>query len=373
MSPLRALGLAMVGAVVLAVLVGPIGAADAPTDLLLTAFAASTGAYLTISRMPIGIALGCLAIAGAALVAVYAIDTTQVPIGLFVLGASAPIRRPLWAVLAAVGAATTAHVIVQVVGGYDTWPVALATLAGVAFFALIGRLLVTERRQRERIEDLLAAVEAGREAERLAARQAERARVAREIHDVLAHTLSGLAIRLESARLLAARPGTASELRDAVDVSHQLARTGLEEARRAVGALRGEELPGPQLIPALVAEHRLASGANAEFDVTGMPVDVSAEAGLALYRTAQEALTNIRKHTTGAVCRVHLAWTPDSVELVIHDDGGSLGAQRERSIGYGLTGMQERAEQLGATLVTGPTSTGFGVLLRIPLAPGPAG
>jgi signal transduction histidine kinase len=361
MTPVRALGIAMVALAVAAVLIGPVGTADARVDVLLAVFAVGATAYLAWGAAPAPIAIALLAAAGAALVGVYAIDTTQVPVGLFVLGAAAPTHRPLGAALAVVAAVTVAHDAVQLLGGHDTWPVAVATAAGVAFFAAIGRLFVREREQRQRIAQLLAEVEAGREAERAASIQAERARMARELHDVLAHTLSGLAIQLETARLLAADAATAPALRAAVESSHRLSRAGLQEARRAVGALRGEELPGPQLLPQLVDEHRLASGSAVRFEMSGDPVTLSPDAGLALYRAAQEALTNVRKHALGAATEIALTWSPGAVVLVIENALGERAAAAGTGAGYGLAGMTERAEQVGAQVRVGSDGDVFRV------------
>ena len=105
----------------------------------------------------------------------------------------------------------------------------------------------------------MAALEESQAAERAAAAEAERARLAADVHDVLAHTLSGLALQLEGANLLAATTPTDPRLVEAVRRAHRLSRSGLTEARRAVGALRGDRPPGPGDIPALVEEHRLAS------------------------------------------------------------------------------------------------------------------
>ena len=177
----------------------------------------------------------------------------------------------------------------------------------------------------------MAALEDSQAAQRAAAAEAERARLAADVHDVLAHTLSGLALQLEGATLLAATTPTDPRLVEAVRRAHRLSRSGLTEARRAVGALRGDRPPGPGDIPALVEEHRLASAGAVAFRQTGDPVALPAEVGAALYRAAQEALSNVRKHAGNAAVEVHLAWDAQGgVELTVADSGGEAARERRR-------------------------------------------
>ena len=107
---------------------------------------------------------------------------------------------------------------------------------------------------------LVAELEATREAQAQAVTLRERARLAREMHDVLAHSLSALAVQLEGARLLARSRGADPDVADAIERSHRLARAGLDEARRAIEALRGENMPGPDRLPALADAFRERTG-----------------------------------------------------------------------------------------------------------------
>ncbi|MBN9141393.1 MAG: hypothetical protein J0H23_11255 [Micrococcales bacterium] len=367
MSPVRALGLAMVCVVIGSALAGPVGWRNPAHVVALAAFAVSATLFLVLPRMPRWVAAAMLALAGASAVLVYGLDPAAVPIGLFLLGALAPLASPSWAGLVTVGGATLAYIAAELIAERASWTLA-ATVAGVLFFALVGRLVLRERRQRQRIAELLGDLERSRAAEREAEVAAERARLAREVHDVLAHTLSGLAIHLETARLLAASERTDPALRDTVDRAHRLSRTGLDEARRAVGALRGDELPGPQSIPRLVEEHRLSSASAVRFTQRGEPFELPTEARLAVYRTAQEALSNVRKHAAGAPVEVELRWDPDAVTLTIDDGGGRPPLALPHS-GFGLAGMRERAELVGGTLEARPFERGFRVRLRIPRRP----
>ena len=134
---------------------------------------------------------------------------------------------------------------------------------------------------------------------------AERGRIARELHDVLAHTLSGLAVQLEGARLLAEHTHADPRLVEQVSNAQDLARSGMAGAKRAVATLRGEALPGPDQIPELVEHARLATGAPVTYRVDGEPGALAPELGLPLYRAVQEALANVAKHASGAAHRGH--------------------------------------------------------------------
>jgi signal transduction histidine kinase len=214
------------------------------------------------------------------------------------------------------------------------------------------------------------ALEESQEAEALAAAAAERVRIAREMHDVLAHSLSALALQLESTRLLAAARHVDHEVTHAIDQAHQLAASGLEDARRAIGAARGDELPGPDRIGTLADAFGLQSGLPVAVEVHGEPRELAPDARLAVYRTAQEALTNVRRHASAEQVDIELSYLPQSTVLVV-EDRASPGTPPPAPLaiagtGYGLTGMRERAELLGGELLAQPTDSGFRVELRLP-------
>lgn len=220
----------------------------------------------------------------------------------------------------------------------------------------------------EQAEQLLVELEESRAAEARAAGLAERQRLAREMHDVLAHSLSGLMLQLEGARMLAVeRPGD-PRLPEAVDRAHHLAKTGLEEARRAIGMLRDDELPGPERLAGLAAQFEEDRSVPCTLSVSGEEHEISSEARLALYRVAQEALTNIVKHAHPERVELHLAYESHVTRLVVEDFATVDGTRPPptRDGGYGLTGMRERAELLGGTLTTETTSSGFRVELDVP-------
>jgi signal transduction histidine kinase len=203
-----------------------------------------------------------------------------------------------------------------------------------------------------------------REAARLTEQQnlilAERSRIAREIHDILAHSLSAQLVHLEGARLLMVS-GRTDEALDRVERARGLARSGLEETRRALATLRGDIPPMDVVLRELTDEHRLLADAVCDLKVEGEPRDLEAKASLAVIRTAQEALTNVRKHAPGAAVMVALRYIDGWCELEVTDSGGEPGPLA------GSGGMRERAELIGGTLEAGPVEKGFRVLLRVPL------
>jgi signal transduction histidine kinase len=258
---------------------------------------------------------------------------------------------------------------------HSTGPLAGGGLGLVAFYVLA----VFARRVQEAHEQtasLLAELEQTRRLGEEAAALRERSRIAREIHDVLAHSLSGLMLQLEGARMLAARPSPNGQLPAALERAHHLARAGMEEARRAISALRDDELPGADRLEQLTAEFGADSGIEATLEATGPPRELDSQGSLTLYRVAQEALTNARKHAQPARVELRLAYEPDGTRLVIEDHrardpvgggaGGRANAPADERAGYGLTGMRERAELIGGRLEATRTVDGFRVELWIP-------
>jgi len=244
--------------------------------------------------------------------------------------------------------------------------IVLNDFAIVAFYvlSLFARRL---RESNQRAELLLRELEQTRAAQARAAALAERQRLAREMHDVLAHSLSGLVLNLEGAMLLADQGGADPRVRDAIRRAHRLARAGLREARRAIGMLRDDALPGPQRLGDLAAEFEADTGVACQVTVTGAETELGTDARLTVYRVAQEALTNIRKHARASRVEIRLAYEPSGTRLVIEDFGRCGGRPApDEGTGYGLTGMKERAELLGGTLTAGPTDSGFLVDLQVP-------
>ena len=240
--------------------------------------------------------------------------------------------------------------------------------AATVFFATVPWFLVTRlvRRIAQRSREAEALVEELREsraAHAQSAALAERGRVARDMHDVLAHSLSALALQLEGTRLLARDRGADPEVIEGLERAHHLAASGLTEARQAIAALRGDALPGPERLRELADAFP-----NASLTVTGEPREHSSEERLALYRTAQEALTNVRKHSAADRVEIRLDYRADGTMLAVEDHGPGAPVAIGNGGGYGLTGMRERAELLGGRLSAEPTSDGFRVELWLPPA-----
>jgi signal transduction histidine kinase len=296
--------------------------------------------------------------------------------GLFIAAGYAASRLPSGRSLPILAIAIGALAVAAAHGQRSFAAVAASVLGMLAFyvFAAFARRVQEDN---ERTKGLLAELEASRRLGEEAAALRERSRIAREIHDVLAHSLSGLMLQLEGARMLAARPNPDGQLPDALERAHHLARAGLEEARRAIGALRDEELPGPDRLDQLAVEFSRDSSIEATLEVSGTPRRLDSQRSLTLYRVAQEALTNARKHGQPERVELHLVYEPDGTRLVIQDrqpgdrittgargpDGDPAGGGRT---GYGLTGMRERAELIGGSLRATPTADGFRVELWIP-------
>jgi signal transduction histidine kinase len=265
-------------------------------------------------------------------------------------------RMSLRAAAAVTVALAGALAVVQALTRVNTEAI-LGWALAIAVTLLVGVIRQLREEQAVQAQALEAETELTRQEQARAEVLAERARLAREIHDVLAHSLSALSVQLETAAALLERdrPAEASVV---VERAGRLTRDGLAETRRAVSALRGDPLPLPDLVAALAD--------NAALEISGEPRPLAAEAGLALYRGAQEALTNARKHAPGAAVRIRLAYLPGSVELTVANDPPAGAPAALLPAGYGLTGLRERAELAGGSFHAGPAGGGWRVDVKIP-------
>jgi signal transduction histidine kinase len=273
------------------------------------------------------------------------------------------LRLDLVPALVLSGAAVAAGVAMLAQEADDPAGAVISIVLSVIPWFLVIRLLGQMYEGRARAEGLVEELRESRAAAAEAATAAERGRVAREMHDVLAHSLSALALQLEGTRLLARDRDADPEVVEAVERAHHLAAEGLEEARAAIGALRGDELPGPERLQQLAD----AFGDGCRLTVAGTPRELASDARLAIYRTAQEALTNVLRHSAADRVELALAYEEDGTRLVVQDHGpGAPVAVGAPSAGYGLTGMRERAELLGGRLEAAPTTDGYRVDLWLP-------
>ena len=284
--------------------------------------------------------------------------------GLVLLAPRVPDRFPV--ALSIVGITGLAAVAVAVSHDSPT----LALLSAIAIVGFPGMTLLARRlgQANDQAERLLIELEGTRAAHARAAGLAERQRLAREMHDVLAHSLSGLMLQLEGARMLAADDPGDPRLPGIIERAHHLGKSGLEEARRAIGMLRDDELPGPERLARLAAQFQQFSGIPCQFTVSGQEYELPSQARLAVYRVTQEALTNITKHACPERVEVHLGYEPRGTRLTVENFAPRAGPPRAATDGpgYGLTGMRERAELLGGELTTATTRDGFRVELRVP-------
>ncbi|WP_280688532.1 sensor histidine kinase [Kitasatospora sp. GAS204B] len=251
----------------------------------------------------------------------------------------------------------------------------LVTISSVVLLCVVlavtARLLRISRDSHDRTELLLAELADAREAETRAAADAERARIARELHDVLAQSLSALAIQLEGARTLADREPVAPLLRQIIGRSVELTREGLVEARHAVGALRGDRLPGLADLAGLVERSGRDLRLEVAFEVRGARRPCEPQAEFALYRGVQEALTNVARYASGAPAEVVLDYRAEPLRLTIANAAaaeipGAEAARPSGGGGNGLRGMRERIERVGGAAEAGPTPAGWLVTLEVP-------
>jgi len=227
----------------------------------------------------------------------------------------------------------------------------------------------------EQAERVLAETRRAHEAETQAAALAERARIARDIHDVLAHSLAAVSVNLQAAEaLLAANtlPAENPELAKAIECIERAGtwtREGMATARQAVLALRDDAAPLPDQLSSLADQYRAVGDLTVDFAITGEVRPVPREASLAAYRTAQEALTNARKHSPGLPVTLRLGFEPEQITVDVSNPlppRRAKGPLADTGTGYGLTGLRERAALAGGALEAGPAAGNWQVSLRIP-------
>ena len=230
------------------------------------------------------------------------------------------------------------------------------------------------RRRRERIADLEARAEAEETTRLLLAREAvtaERQRIARELHDVVAHSLSVMVVQAGAARrMVATKPERTTEALAAIETT---GRNALDEMRHLLGVLRAAAGPAELAPQPSLTELRALAAADPDLPVAvsveGEPVPLPAVVDLQAYRIVQEALTNVRKHAGPAHATVRVRYGVDAIELHVDDDG--RGASAVYGGGNGLVGMRERAALCGGELRAGPRpGGGWSVTARLPLAVG---
>jgi signal transduction histidine kinase len=314
--------------------------------------------------------LPVLGVVAAGTIAQALLRTLTPPFGLLIaaysVGAHAPRRQALLGIGVVV---TTALAALAAVDALVLWNAVVMVGAAGA----IGDRQQHRRRYLAALEERAARLEHEREdAERLAV-ASERARIARELHDVVAHSVSLMVVQAGAARHnLARNPGRAEEAITEVEAT---GRASLAELRRLLGVLRqpdeGAALapqPGLHDLGELVEGFR-STGLPVRLEVTGQPRPLAQGVDLSLYRIVQEALTNALKHAAATRVLVRLRYDGDEVTLTVDDDG--VGAAAGVVVGgHGLVGMRERAALLGGSLEYGPRDGGgFAVAVTLPVRP----
>jgi signal transduction histidine kinase len=276
-------------------------------------------------------------------------------------------RRPRRAALVCAGVLELAVVVglVLFVGG-DWWFDAIFLTGMIAAALGLGLYSDTRRAYLAELHDRADRLERERDQQGALAAAAERARIAREMHDVVAHHLTVMVTLSE-----AAAAASASSPERAAEVMRSVSATGrraLADTRRLLGVLRqrpGQD-PGAALAPVpdlaeldTLIEQVRSAGLETTLEIRGQAPDVSAGVQLTVYRLVQEALTNTLKHGgTGARATVRLRYLPDELRVDIDDDGAGATAPAPASVGGGLIGMQERVHAYGGDVQAGPRQPG---------------
>ncbi|MDH3038005.1 MULTISPECIES: sensor histidine kinase [unclassified Streptomyces] len=244
----------------------------------------------------------------------------------------------------------------------------------VAAYAL-GMLARVQRAYTAELEDRARRLERERAADTARARAEERARIARDMHDILAHAVSLMVVQAEAGPVVVRKDPDRAEA--TFDTIASTGRDAMAQLRRILGVLK-EELPeggtgsprlpqpGVTALPELVRQVGRSTGLRAELRTSGEPRPLSSDTEVAAYRVVQEALTNTLKHARASRALVELDWADDHVSLTVTDDGRGPSAGPG---GHGLIGIRERAAACGGSAETGEApGGGFRVAVRLPVA-----
>jgi signal transduction histidine kinase len=272
-----------------------------------------------------------------------------------------------WTVLAAGVLAIETGALAYRSGSWPVFGFPLMLLVAL----LVGRNRRAYRVQAEQAAALLAQVEQLRAEQHRVDVLDERTRIAREIHDVLAHSLGALALQIQVARAVLKDKDDRRQTLALLDEAQRMAKDGLSETRRAVHALRAGTPPLPEALAGLAAAHQLRHRAPVTLQVSGEPRPLTPEANLALTRTAQETLVNSAKHAPRAAVDLRLDYGDQQTVLTAMNelpdavDAKTSGFESVNG-GYGLTGMRERLLLLGGTLRAGADSGRWVVTAQVP-------
>jgi signal transduction histidine kinase len=284
-------------------------------------------------------------------------------------------RRLVFLVVAGLGFAA-GFVVFGVTGNPRSFAITVPSLFFVAAW-LIGDYLRTRRAYVAQLEERAARLERERDQDRRLAADEERTRIARELHDVVAHDVSVIAIQAGAARAVhASKPEAAAQ---ALGLIETTARETLIELNRLLGVLRGSNgatpdrspQPGIGQLAGLVEELR-AAGLEVDARVEGKAEPLPPALDLSAYRILQEATTNVLKHARAHRVDIRVRYSEGMLALDIRDDGAGDGGDPASSSGHGLIGMRERVALFGGKVHAGRNRAGgFSVHARLPLEPAP--
>jgi signal transduction histidine kinase len=310
-----------------------------------------------------GVVIVAMGAAGVALAGLQLKGATGVAAGVAVFMAIA--RLPFKAGVGVAGALTVALGVVMAVAGSSSSAVAAGVLVTVVL-GIVAAFLNQSRSSQTQTELLLAQLADARDEQARSAAIAERGRIAAELHDVLAHSLSGAAIQLQGARKLADREHAGKPVSDAIDRASELVRAGLDNARRAVGALRGGPLPTLAELPSLIDGYRSDLQLDITLQIEGEAREVPLDRSLVLYRGAQEALTNVARYAPSACTTVTVLYEPERTRLCVDNRASTDAPHLGMGGGHGLVGLRERVERTGGTMTAGPVGDGWRVEIEMP-------
>jgi len=288
----------------------------------------------------------------------------------FIAAMMAGSETSLAAGLIVVGAGALACEVMGLLGATASATLEHPALLLVAW--ILGRNLRTHQMQAEQSAALLAKADQLREEQAKVAALDERARIAREIHDVLAHSLGALGLHIQAAQAVLTRQHDEAQAVELLGQARRMATDGLNETRRAVHALRGETRPLPDGLAELSADHQRRHGARVTFEVSGEPRPLPPDAALALTRTTQEALVNAAKHAPHQPVGIRLDYAGAHTSLAVTNHLGEdalSGHGPELATvngGYGLAGMHERLLLVKGTLSAGQNGSDWVVMAKVP-------
>ena len=320
-----------------------------------------------------------LALCVASGLAVAALGLSPIVLGVAILVAvySVAAYGDRWVSLAGLAAAEVGSVAVQLTPGRFQAPTVVSNALVIGAAWLLGHFVGVRRAYTARLEERTAELEQAREELARRAVTEERLRLARELHDVVAHAMSVIAVQSGvGAHVASTQPEEAAKALAAIEAT---SRAALEELRRLLGVLRQDSEPQGDLTPvpgladldSLLAEVAKA-GVGVRLRVEGTPSPLPAGVDLSAYRIVQEALTNVVKHAGPARAQVMVGYGDREVTVEVTDDGrgvGALAGDGRAGVGHGLIGMRERVAAFDGDLEAGPRpGGGFRVAARLPLA-----